>query len=355
MKYEMEQLMRKGMESGVSDIHITVALPPMFRINGNLVSAGDQALLPADTKEILYPLLDDSHRQIFEEHGEVDFSYTIPQVGRFRVNIYRQRKSVCAAIRIIRVGIPTVEELGVPLSLKSIAMKNNGLFLVTGPTGSGKSTTLAAMVGEINNNRSGHIITIEDPIEYMHKHSRCMVNQREIGDDTGSFASALRASLREDPDVILVGEMRDLETISTAVTAAETGHFVLSTLHTISTAQTIDRIIDVFPPYQHQQIRTQLSLILQGILTQQLIPTADGRGRVVAVELLIANDAIRNLIREGKTQQIPSMLQTGIRNGMIPMDYSIAQLLKRNIINVQAAFAHCADPEMIKRYAQAVD
>ena len=349
---QIEEIMQQASQRGASDIHISVGLPPMIRVNGSLSTMGQDRLMQQDTEKLLFPLLDDLHMNTLKEKGEVDFSYTLNGVGRFRVNIYRQRKSFSAAIRIIRVGIPTLDELKVPEILKTIALKQNGLFLVTGPTGSGKSTTLAAMIGEVNSTRSGHIITIEDPIEYMHKHDRCIVNQREVGDDTQSFANALRASLREDPDVILVGEMRDMETISTAVTAAETGHFVMSTLHTVSAAQTVDRIIDVFPSYQQAQIRTQLSLILQGIVTQQLLPTADGKGRVVAVELLIANDAVRNMIREGKTHQINSILQTNIKNGMIPMDYAIANLLRNKTITVQTAFSHCADPEMLKRYAQ---
>jgi twitching motility protein PilT len=306
-----------------------------------------------DTRYLVASLMSDEQKATFEENGEIDFSYTMPGTGRFRVNIFRQRKSHAAAIRVIRTTIPTIDELMLPPILKDIAMSTNGLFLVTGHTGSGKSTSLAAIMRHINEYKSCHMITIEDPIEYVHPHGKAIVNQREVNDDTKSFTSALRASLREDPDVILVGEMRDLETISTAVTAAETGHFVMSTLHTSGAIQTIDRILDVFPPHQQQQIRAQLSMVLTGILSQHLIPKADDSGRVAAVELLIATDAVRNIIREGKTFQLETVMQTNIKNNMLPMDYSLAKLVRAGKITRQKALTFSHDPGTLERYMNA--
>jgi twitching motility protein PilT len=276
----------------------------------------------------------------------------IPHISRFRINVYKQRRSFAISARVIKPELPTIESLGMPEMLKDIALKPRGLFLVTGPTGSGKSTTLAAMINHINNSRSCHILTLENPIEYLFRHNVAMINQREIGDDTRNFASGLRAGLREDPDVIFVGEMRDLETISTAVSAAETGHYVLSTLHTTSAASSVDRIIDSFPPHQQQQVRIQLSGTLQGILSQQLIPLADESGRVAAIEMLLVNDAVRNMIREGKTHQIDSVIQTNIKNGMIPMDYSLAELVKKGRITYIDALSRCQNIDMLKRYVQ---
>jgi twitching motility protein PilT len=350
MVYDFMDILNKAIELQASDIHFTVAMPPILRVRGELLPYGDEPLTPEDTKEICEHLMNDEKKKIFEERGEVDFSWSIPSTSRYRVNVYKQRGSYTAALRMINVKIPTVEELRLPAILNTMALKPRGMFLVTGPTGSGKSTTLAAMVGHINNNRKCHVLTIEDPIEYMHKHNKSMINQREVGGDTNSFANALRAALREDPDVILVGEMRDFETISTAISAAETGHFVMSTLHTTTAAQTIDRIIDTFPPHQQQQVRTQLAAIIQGIVCQQLIKTADGSMLVPALEVLIANDAIRNLIREGKNHQIETVLQTNIKNGMMPMDYSLAQLVKSKTIKVEDAYLRCVDPEIFKRY-----
>lgn len=346
----IHEYLHEALESKASDLHITVNLPPVMRVNGELQYMREYALLPQHTMVLCQALLNDHQREIVDTVGEVDFSFIIPNVSRFRVNVYRQRKSYCAAIRVVSTEIPTLDSLGFPPILKEMTTKPRGLILVTGPTGSGKSTTLAAMVNHINSNRSAHILTLEEPIEYLHKHNYCMINQREVGDDSKSFASGLRAALREDPDVILVGEMRDLETISTAVSAAETGHLVMSTLHTTSAAQTIDRIIDVFPPYQQQQIRIQLSTVLTGIISQQLLQTADGRGRVAALEILVANDAVRNLVREGKTYQIPTILQTNLKSGMCTMDYSLAQLVHKGIITKHMAYTYCSDLENIKRY-----
>lgn len=350
MSYDLMEILVKALELKASDIHFTVSRPPTLRVRGDLVPFGETPLTPEETKEVCYKIMNEDKITAFEAKGEVDFSWSLPSTNRYRVNVYRQRGSCAAALRMINTKIPTVEELRLPSILNTLALKPRGMFLVTGPTGSGKSTTLAAMVGHINSNRQCHILTIEDPIEYMHKHNKCMVNQREIGSDSQSFANALRAALREDPDVILVGEMRDYETISTAISAAETGHFVMSTLHTTTAAQTVDRIIDTFPPHQQQQVRTQLSSILQGIVCQQLIKSADGKIVVPAMEILVVNDAIRNLIREGKNHQIDTVLQTNIKNGMMPMDYSLAQLAKSKIITNEEAYIRCVDPEIFKRY-----
>jgi twitching motility protein PilT len=352
MYLDMVGLLLEGMEKKVSDIHFTVNRPPVFRLRGELMLQGDKYLTPEEVEEICYYLMNDEQAKTFEECGEVDFSWSLPQLNRYRVNVYRQRGSCAAALRMISNKIPTFEEIHLPEVFKDLSLKPRGLVLVTGPTGSGKSTTLAAMTGHINNNRRCHILTIEEPIEYMHKHNLSLVNQREVGGDTKTFAKALRSALREDPDVILVGEMRDHETISTAISAAETGHFVMSTLHTTTAAQTIDRIIDVFPPHQQQQIRTQLSTILEGVICQQLIRTADKQEIVPAFEVLLVNDAVRNLIREGKTPQIDTVLQTNIKNGMMPMDYSLANLVKRRMITMEDAVARCVDIDILNRYLE---
>lgn len=346
----LNELLVEAMEAMASDVHITVALPPMMRLNGQLKPMRDYVLTPENTEKLCYSILNAKQRDILEERGEVDFSYGVPNVSRFRINVYRQRKSLTAAIRIIVTNIPTLQSLGFPTIMKELAMKPRGLILVTGPTGSGKSTTLAAMVDYVNRTVDRHILTLEEPIEYLHKHQKSMVNQREVGDDSLSFASGLRAALREDPDVILVGEMRDLETISTAISAAETGHLVMSTLHTTSAPQTIDRIIDVFPPYQQTQVRVQLASVLQGIIAQQLLITADGKGRVAALEILIGTDAVRNTIREGKVHQINSYIQTGLKHGMMSMDYSLSQLVRNARISSETAFAYCQDRDMLQRY-----
>ncbi len=346
----LDELLVEALEKKASDVHLTVALPPMMRINGKLQAMREFVLMPDSTEKLCSAMLNPKQRKELDEKGEVDFSYGIPNVSRFRVNIFRQRKSIAAAIRIIMTDIPTIDSLKLPGILKELALKPRGLILVTGPTGSGKSTTLAAMIDYINKNQSNHIITLEEPIEYLHKHQKSMINQREIGDDSLSFAASLRAALREDPDVILVGEMRDLETISTAISAAETGHLVMSTLHTTSAAQTVDRIIDVFPPYQQTQIRVQLASILQGIISQQLLPTADNQGRVAALEILLGTDAVRNTIREGKVQQLQSYIQTGLKKGMLSMDFSLAQLVRQSKISNSTASMVCQDRETLQRY-----
>lgn len=351
MLLSIDEILQKAMELKCSDVHITVGVPPMVRSDGQLTPLeGYPSLTAEDTKQLVQSITNKDHQERFDRKGETDFSYSVPGVGRFRVNVFRQRGSCSLVLRALASKIPSMEELGLPPVFKELAMKPRGLVLVTGPTGSGKSTTLASMIDYINQNKRGHILTLEDPIEYLHRHNRCIVNQREIGDDSLTFASALRAALREDPDVILVGEMRDLETVSIAISAAETGHLVLSTLHTVSAAQTVDRIIDMFPSNQQQQIKVQLASVLQGIISQQLLRRAGSQGRVAALEILLFTDAIRNVIREGKTHQIPSMMQTAISQGMMTMDYSLGQLVKNRVITLQEAQMHCADPEMLKRY-----
>ncbi|MFO7636060.1 MAG: type IV pilus twitching motility protein PilT [Clostridia bacterium] len=344
------QVLQKSVELKGTDLHITVGIPPMIRVNGHLEAYGDQRLTQEDTADITRQILNEDQMEVLVNMGEVDLSYVIPNVSRFRVNAYKQRGSYSLAIRIIWMKIPTIDELGFPQVFKDLAMKPRGLVLVTGPTGSGKSTTLATLVNHINQNRRCHVLTLEEPIEYLHRHGESIINQREIGMDSKSFVNALRAALREDPDVILVGEMRDLETIATAITAAETGHLVLSTLHTTGAAQSIDRIIDVFPPYQQQQIRIQLSAVLEGIVSQQLIARADGRGVVAAFEIMLANNAISNLVREGKTHQIPTVMQTNLKAGMRMMDYSLSELVRSGMITRENAITRCVDIEMLQRY-----
>ena len=346
---EILELLRIAIEAGASDVHITVASPPIMRVNGKLVRMNDVKLTPEDTHRIIRAMLTDAQRLSFEEKGELDFSYSYPSLGRFRVNIYKQRGSASMALRIVALTIPTMEALKLPSVLKDLASKQRGLILVTGPTGSGKSTTLASMLDYMNHTRNEHIITIEDPIEYLHKHDLSVINQREIGNDSHSFANALRAALRQDPDVILVGEMRDLETISTAITAAETGHLVLSTLHTIGAAKTVDRIIDVFPPHQQQQIRVQLASVLEAVVSQQILPKVDGLGRVAAFEIMIANTAIRNLIREGKTHQMQTVIQTGSNQGMQTMDASLLDLYKKRIIDQTTLRKYAVDSDALMK------
>lgn len=346
----LAELLTKTVEMKASDLHITVGFPPVMRINGELVKYNDINLTPKDNYELVRQMLNDEQFRVLEEKGEIDLSYSEGGLGRFRVNVYKQRGTYGMAIRTVALRIPKLEELGLPSLIKGLSKKQRGLILVTGPTGSGKSTTLASIIDCINNERSCHILTLEDPIEYLHKHNKSIVNQREIGTDTNSFANSLRAALRQDPDVILVGEMRDLETISTAITAAETGHLVLSTLHTIGAAKTIDRIIDVFPPHQQPQIKIQLSNVLEGVISQQLLPKADGSGRAVALEIMVATSAIRNLIREGKTHQIQTAIQTGTKYGMVTMDNSLLELYRKGSINRDTLLNYAVDVEMIKRY-----
>ncbi|MBJ7347819.1 MAG: type IV pilus twitching motility protein PilT, partial [Thermoleophilaceae bacterium] len=307
---DFAQVISTMVERGASDLHITAGAPPTLRERGALrPMPGFPPLTPNQTRELIYGILSNDQRQRLEEHLQLDFAYSVPQLARFRINCYFQRNALSAAFRLIPAEIKTIEELGLPKVLHEFVDKPRGIVLVTGPTGSGKSTSLAAVINEINERRHDHILTIEDPIEFLHRHKNCIVNQREIGTDAEDFALGLKAALRQDPDVILVGEMRDLETVSTALTAAETGHLVFGTLHTQDASSTIDRVIDVFPPEQQEQVRVQLSTTLQGVVTQQLLPKADGSGRVCACEVLIPTSAVRNLIREGKTHQIPSVMQ----------------------------------------------
>lgn len=331
----IDDLLLKARELGASDLHITVEQPPIVRVNGELVRLPGQNLKAADTRELLDQLMGESQRESFDEQGEVDFSYGLPGIGRFRVNGFRQRGAAAISIRLISAKVPTMRELNLPEALDALARLERGLVLVTGPTGSGKSTTLAAMVNLINEERACHVLTLEDPIEYLHRHNKAVINQREVGQDTKSFANGLRAALREDPDVILVGEMRDLETTSIAVSAAETGHLVFATMHTPSAAETVNRIIDIFPPFQQQQIRIQLANVLEGIVAMRLLPRADGKGRVAAFEILIATPAVRNLVREEKTHQIPSSIQTGARYGMVTMEQYLRQLHQQGLISKQ--------------------
>jgi twitching motility protein PilT len=336
----IDSLLTDAVAAGASDLHLTVAAAPSARVRGELHPLGAHAPLDADdTQTLLYRILTTEQQKRFEIDRQLDFSYDVPGTARFRVNVFRQRESVAAVFRVIPDQLKTLEELGLPETLQLLTDLPRGLVLVTGPTGSGKSTTLAAMIDEINRNRTDHIITIEDPIEFVHRHKRCIVNQREIGTDAAGFGVALRAALRQDPDVVLVGEMRDLETISTALTAAETGHLVFGTLHTQSAPSTIDRIIDVFPAAQQDQIRTQIAGTLQGVITQTLLPTLDGRGRVPALEILLPDDAIRNLIRQSKVEQIYSYMQTGSRAGMLTMEQSLADLVLRRIVAPDEAVA----------------
>lgn len=345
----LDELLRVTVEKGASDLHITVGVPPTIRLNGELVQIGSDRLVPIDTEQYVKTILDEKDYLEYTVKGEIDTSYSIAGLGRFRVNIFKQRGSDAMAIRVVSLRIPTLQDLEFPSIIKELTERQRGLVLVTGPTGSGKSTTLAAMINEINTTRSAHIITLEDPVEYLHKHNKSIINQREIGKDSISYQNALKAVLREDPDIILVGEMRDIETISIAITAAETGHLVFSTLHTIGAAKTIDRIIDVFPPFQQQQIKVQLAAVLQGIVSQQLLPKAFNDGRVAALEIMTITPAIQNLIREGKTHQIESSVQTGAKFGMKSMDMALVELYKKGIITSDTAVTHAVDREMLLR------
>jgi twitching motility protein PilT len=344
------ELMETAVKEKASDLHLTVGRPPMIRIYGELIPISGQEILSNNLiVELISPILDESRKQVLLRTGQVDFSYGLPKVARFRVNVFRQRGAFSTVMRTIPTEIPLLNTLGVPEVVKTFCEKSRGLVLVTGPTGSGKTTTLAALLDLVNENRNCHILTLEDPIEYLHRHKLSIINQREIGTDTDSFANGLRAALREDPDVILVGEMRDLETIQIALTAAETGHLVFATLHTNDVMQTIDRVIDVFPPHQQTQIRMQLALTIQGIIAQQLIPRIDRPGRVLATEVLVATSAARNVIREGKTHQLPTIIQTGGKLGMHTLDSTLKALYDKRIISLQEALLRCSDAEEFKK------
>jgi twitching motility protein PilT len=346
-------LLKMMVERGGSDLHITTGSSPRLRIDGKLVPIDHPTLSPTDTKALCYSVLTDAQKHRFEENNELDLSFAIKGVSRFRANIFMQRGAVAGAFRLIPFEIRTFKDLGLPEIMNEIVKKSSGLVLVTGPTGCGKSTTLAAILDRINSEKSAHIITVEDPIEYLHQHKKCLVNQREVTTDTKSFRDALRYILRQDPDVVLIGEMRDLETIEAALTVSETGHLTLATLHTNSAAQTINRIIDVFPPHQQAQIRAQLSMVLEGILAQQLIPKRSGQGRTLALELLIPNPAIRNLIREDKVHQIYSMMQTGqSKFGMQTMNQSLFELYTKGLISYDDAIGRAYLPEELISWIQ---
>lgn len=337
MKDKIEHLLKSGFEHKASDIHITVGVPPIMRINGDLRRYGTDTILPEETEGMAKAIIPEKLWEQFKAKGELDFSYGLPGISRFRVNAYHQRGCVSLAIRVVPTRIPTLEELELPAILKRVAEKPQGLVLVTGPTGSGKSTTLASLIQYMNISQRKHIVTLEDPIEYLHKHGNSIIDQREVGFDTNNFANGLRAALRQDPDVILVGEMRDLDTIQTAITAAETGHLVLGTLHTSSAPATINRIIDVFPSNQQAQIRIQLASVLVSVISQRLFPTIDKAGRRAATEILINNAAVANLIRNEKIHQIISIMQTSKAFGMHTLEMSIKELVQQGTISKEAA------------------
>jgi twitching motility protein PilT len=355
MAATMHDLLTILVERGASDLHITTGTYPQIRVHGTLTSLNQfEPLQPQDTQRLAYSVLNERQKQKFEEDNELDLSFGIQGLARFRCNIYRQRGAVACAIRLIPTKIRGFKELNLPPIIEQIAERPKGLVLVTGPTGSGKSTTLAAMVDKINAERSEHIVTIEDPIEFVHQHKKCLVNQREVFSDTQSFKNALKYILRQDPDVVLVGEMRDLETIGAALTIAETGHLTLGTLHTNSCAQTMNRIIDVFPTNQQDQVRAQLALVLEGVFCQQLIPTSDGRGRVMATEIMVVTPAIRNLIREEKIHQIYSAMQAGQKFGMQTMNQSMLNLIQRGKISREDALNRTTDPQELLRLLEGV-
>jgi twitching motility protein PilT len=346
----IEAFLREMIERGASDLHLTTDSPPMIRLHGELTSLAHPPLSQTDTKNLAYSLLTEAQKKKFEEESELDFSFGIKGVSRFRGNLYNQKGAVGGAFRMIPHTVPQLQSLGLPPSVPELTTLPRGLVLVTGPTGSGKSTTLAAMIDKVNRERHEHIVTVEDPIEFVHQHKGCVVNQREVFSDTHSFAQALKHVLRQDPDIVLIGEMRDLETIEAALVVAETGHLVFSTLHTNSAVQTINRIIDVFPPHQQAQVRAQLSLVLQGVISQQLIPRRDGRGRVLACEVMIPNPAIRNLIREEKIHQIYSQMQVGqSKFGMQTMSQSLIALVQRNLITADEALGHATELEEMRQ------
>ena len=352
MDWDVPELLKRVVDSKGSDLHITVGLPPVIRIDGKLIKTDLPVLKPTDTEYIARFIVGENNRwEQFLKNNELDLSIGLPQTGRFRVNVYRQRGSCGLVLRALSYIIPSMEELQLPKeTLIKLAALPRGLILVTGPTGSGKSTSLASMIDYINNTRACHIITIEDPIEYLHSHKKSIINQRELGADTYSFENALVHALRQDPDVILVGEMRNLETIAIALTAAETGHLVLATLHTNNAPSTIDRIVDIFPPHQQQQVRIQLAGAIQGVMSQQLLPRAHTKGRVPAIEIMLANNAIRNLIREGKSHQIYTVMQTSLSEGMITMDRSLFELYRKGLVTWEDAFKHAIDQKEFKNW-----
>lgn len=331
--FELHTVLQQAVEEGASDLHLTVESPPIFRINGRLYPLPVPPLNKTTVTAVIEGMLTESHKQVLERLGQVDFSYSVSGTGRFRVNVYRQRGSLAAALRVIPRQVPTLEMIGAPPVLGTLARKTSGLILVTGPAGSGKSTTLAAIIDRINSERSCHVVTLEDPIEYLHRHKKSIVNQREIGSDVPNFSRALRAVLRQDPDVIMLGEVRDLETITVALTAAETGRLVLASLNTANTVQAVERLVEGFPPHVQEMIRVQLSATLQAVISQTLVPRADGSGRVAAFEILIATPAVRNLIRGGKFDQLPSAIQTGTKFGMFTMELYLQRLMDAKIIS----------------------
>ncbi len=346
---DMAEILKETLSKQASDLHLAVGVPPMVRMDGHLESLDYPVITPNEARELIYSILSQDQRQKLETDWEVDLSYSLYGQARFRVNAYFQRGTLGAAFRLVPVVIKSIEELGLPKVLHSFCHKPRGFVLVTGPTGSGKSTTLAAIIDEINSTRADHIVTIEDPIEFLHQHKMCVVNQREVGTDTKAFPVALRSALRQDPDIILIGEMRDLETIQIALTAAETGHLVFATLHTQDCPQTIDRMIDVFPPFQQEQIRVQIAATLEGIVTQQLLPKASGLGRAAACEVLVTTPASRNLIREGKTHQLYTVMQTGGQLGMQTMNSSLAELVRRGEITRDLALKRSSSPDDLER------
>jgi twitching motility protein PilT len=345
----IDTLLEETVARNASDLHVTSGTPPAIRVRGHIESLDSAGPLTGeDLQQLLYRILSSEQQKHLEIKRQIDLAYSVPGLARFRVNVYFQRGTLGAAFRLIPHELKTLEELGLPPGLHVLTQKPRGIVLVTGPTGSGKSTTLAAMIDEINRTRSEHILTIEDPIEFLHRHKRCIVNQREIGPDAVSFAEALRGALRQDPDVILLGEMRDLETIGTALTAAETGHLVFGTVHTQSAPSTIDRLIDVFPAAQQEQIRIQIAATLQGVVTQNLLPTADGKGRAPAIEILLPDDAVRNLIRQAKVEQIYSVMQTSTGRGMQTMEQSLAEMVLRGVITIDIAVAASSRPDQLE-------
>jgi twitching motility protein PilT len=347
--FSIDDLLTRTLELRASDLHLTAGSEPVVRINGSLERLENyDRLTPKDTLALLYRILSTDQQKQLETDRQLDLSYSVPGVARFRVNVYSQRESLAAAFRLIPTAIKTLDDLGLPTSLYDLCVKPRGIVLVTGPTGSGKSTTLAAMIDRINATRSDHVITIEDPIEFLHRHQRCIVNQREIGTDATSFADGLRGALRQDPDVVLLGEMRDLETIATALTAAETGHLVFATVHTQDAPSTVNRLIDVFPAAQQDQIRMQIAATLQGVVTQTLLPTADGQGRVPAVEILLPDDAVRNLVRQGKVEQVYSIMQTSTGRGMQTMEQALGDLVRRGVVTFEIALSLSSRPDQLK-------